>query len=209
MYKSMLTGREILDAAKGCADISPEISDEMYILWLNTLQGQIYSSVVASLAVCELKSSLADDGRRYFSLNMLDDAGRAPVRACDIETVLCCGEAFAKSDAASAAVFKDRCQFYDEGDRIYLYHPAGAGGKCRVIFREMPTLFTGENLSEQSLSVPDEHLQMPLSYLIGRAYEYANEDAQAAKWLGNYNTCLESFEKWHSERNGSMKGVCK
>lgn len=209
MYKSMLTGRELVNAARGSADISPEIGDDMYILWLNTLQGQIYSSVAASLSVCELKSELADDGRRFFPLEMLNAAGRAPVRACDIETVLCCGEALAKSDAASAAVFGNRGQFYEEGGRIYLYHPAGAGGKCRVIFREMPSRFTAENLSEQFLSIPDEHLQMSLSYLIGRSYEYANEDAQAAKWLGNYNSCLEAFEKWHSERNGSMKGVCK
>ena len=73
----------------------------------------------------------------------------------------------------------------------------------------MPVLFDESNIEKEKIAFPDEHLELPLSYLVGKAYEYANEDAQAAKWLGGYNACLEAFEKWHYQKNGSMRGICK
>lgn len=203
----MLTAKELIDAAKESTDISPEIPDSLYILWLNTLQGQIYSTDVCSLAVCDI-DTVYDDGKRYFTLSELGEEGRAAVRACDIETIISCDEAFAKSDAASVGLFPDRAQFYDEGEKIYLYHPSEAGVCCRVIYREMPALLDDSNITTEKLAVPDEHLELPLSYLVGKAYEYANEDAQAAKWLGGYNACLEAFEKWHALKKGSMRGIC-
>lgn len=206
MYESLTTGKDIIDTAKDCTDISPEIPEGMYILWLNTLLGRIYASDVYSCALIE--TDVITDGEvSYFELSSLCGEGRAAVRECDIDIILSGGEAFARSDAASVAVFRDRAQFYGEDGRVYLYHPSGLGSKCTVIFREMPPKFTVDNIASQTLPLPEEHMEMPLDYLVGRAYEYANEDTQASKWLGAFNVALDAFIKWHDGRKGSMGGV--
>lgn len=208
MYEASTTGKGIIDMARECADISPAIPEQMYLLWLNTLFGRIYASDVYSCAA-EQTDVTTDETGSYFELSALDGEGRDAVRECDIDSVLSGGEAFARSDAASAAVFRDRAQFYGVGDRVYLYHPSGLGGKCTVIFREMPPKFTGANIESLTLPLPEEHMELPLDYLVGRAYEYANEDTQAAKWLGAFNAALDAFIQWHEGRKGSMGGICK
>ncbi len=208
MYQALTCGKDIIDMARECADISPEIPEQMYLLWLNTLLGRIYASDVYSCAV-EQADVTTDETGSYFEISSLDGGSRAAVRECDIDSVLSAGEAFVRSDAASVAVFRDRAQFYGDGDRVYLYHPAGVGSKCTVIFREMPPKFTGDNIESLTLPLPEEHMELPLDYLVGRAYEYANEDTQAAKWLGAFNVALDAFIKWHEGRKGSMGGIGK
>ena len=66
----------------------------------------------------------------------------------------------------------------------------------KIVYYIRPAMVTSSNLDTQYIMLPVEWLEMIRSYVRGQAYETANEDTIAAKWLNNYNALLESFKQW-------------
>jgi hypothetical protein len=65
MFKSKITAQELIDQIKGEADIAPDITDEAYLQWLNSLEQMLYSSVIQ-----EQKSYSFDTSQQNVSMRV-------------------------------------------------------------------------------------------------------------------------------------------
>jgi hypothetical protein len=70
-----------------------------------------------------------------------------------------------------------------------------------IVKPALVTVTSHGNISEGvNVMVPIEFIDLVKSKLRGEAYKLANEDALAAKWLNDYNTLLETFRAWITEK---------
>lgn len=195
MFESNISAKDLTLLARDAADIAPDVSDEYYLLWLNSLEGTLYTGVIrelgrASCTVC------GEDGTYVLLSEISVPQTQSPPRLCDVERVLADGEELVRTDAGSAAVFSDKSMFYADAEKLRLIRVSGIPQTVSVIYRVRPALKTQENMAALNVALPDEFVPMALDYLIGNAYALADEDAQAAKWLERYNLALSDFEQW-------------
>ena len=103
----------------------------------------------------------------------------------------------------------DRPKIEKELHRIALYYTDYSGNimvnagfvpeKITVIYRVRPALKYADE--ESYINLPVEFVDMLAARLRAEAYKLANDDAQGAKWMMDYNTQLETLKVWASMRN--------
>lgn len=82
--------------------------------------------------------------------------------------------------------------FYTVRDQSLIFTPTYTGHALHLIYRCRPRSYS-ERDEGRVLPVPDEYVTLLRAKLRGEAFKLANEDALAAKWLGEYNAILPAF----------------
>ena len=210
MFESSMDASDLISLAKDSADIAPDIDEEYFLLWLNSLEGRLYTGVIreTASALCTVYREETDGGYPYVLLSEITvPQGQSRPRFCDIETILAADNQLTKTDAGAAAVFADKGAFYNDAGKVRLVRAQGLPEQVQVLYRARPAAKTGQ--AGEKVSLPDEFLPMALAFLAGNAYALAGEDGQAAKWLDRYNADLDDFGEWLAASDKKFAGVMK
>lgn len=195
MYHSGVTVGELIVEMQEEVDIAGVVPASAYYRWISSLEALLYSDVL----LFDRQASLtAVDGFLDLSLLTVGDGERA-VLFDDVRKVYLDGEELTRSGRVGAYQFDEEKSIYypdENGIRVSVY---GEGGDetYDIIWRVIPAPKTGDG---DEVMLPMEWLDMVMARLRGEAYKVANDDEQAAKWLGDYNTQLTSFREWAAVR---------
>lgn len=195
MYHSGVTVGELIVEMQEEVDIAGVVPASAYYRWISSLEALLYSDVL----LFDRQASLAAvDGFLDLSLLTVGEGERA-VLFDDVRKVYLDGEELTRSGRVGAYQFDEEKSIYypdENGIRVSVY---GEGGDetYDIIWRVIPAPKTGDG---DEVMLPVEWLDMVMARLRGEAYKVANDDEQAAKWLGDYNTQLTSFREWAAVR---------
>lgn len=195
MYDSKIKLSDLVDIVKGEVDIAPAISEGSCARWVSSLEQQLYTDIIGffrsydrpiesgGFDITTIPAASGEDEVRFDDIVKLYDDGHEAVR---------CG-------TIAAYQFKDEKSIYwQEGQRVNVKFMSG-GSLAHIIVRVRPAIKTKDDSSD-TVKVPYEWTDMVLAKIRGEAYKLAGDDAQAAKWLGDFNAQLESFKLWVAER---------
>jgi hypothetical protein len=195
MYHSGVTVGELIVEMQEEVDIAGVVPASAYYRWISSLEALLYSDVL----LFDRQASLAAvDGFLDLSLLTVGE-GERTVLFDDVRKVYLDGEELTRSGRVGAYQFDEEKSIYypdENGIRVSVY---GEGGDetYDIIWRVIPAPKTGDG---DEVMLPVEWLDMVMARLRGEAYKVANDDEQAAKWLGDYNTQLTSFREWAAIR---------
>jgi hypothetical protein len=196
MYHSGVTVADAIAMLSNEVDIVGDIPASSYLRWVSALEQLIYSDLIAD----ERSATLSVSPEYTLGLNSVSTVqGEKKPTFDDVRKVYRDGEELTRVGLATAHQFGDeKAVYFKKGDYIGVSEYAGnAGDIMTVIWRCVPTVKTKDS---EEILVPYEWLDMVLAKMRGEAYKIANDDAQAAKWLGDYNAQMESFRLWAAER---------
>lgn len=195
MYHSGVTVGELIVEMQKEVDIAEVVPASAYYRWISSLEALLYSDVL----LFDRQASLAAvDGFLDLSLLTVGE-GERTVLFDDVRKVYLDGEELTRSGRVGAYQFDEEKSIYypdENGIRVSVY---GEGGDetYDVIWRVIPAPKKGDG---DEVMLPVEWIDMVMARLRGEAYKVANDDEQAAKWLGDYNTQLTSFREWAAVR---------
>ena len=196
MYRSGVTVGELIAELQSEVDIAGTVPASAYLRWVSSLEQLIYADLLLFERGADLE---AHDG--FLDLSLLTAGeGERGVTFDDLRKVYLGGEELTRAGRIGAYQFdEEKSLYYPDGDgvRVSVFGD-GEADTYHVIWRVIPAVKNGEG---EEVLLPYPWLDMVLSYLRGEAYKVANDDAQAAKWLGDYNTRLASFREWAAKRN--------
>lgn len=194
MYDSGVTMEALAAMLQSEVDIADDISEESIYRWVSSLEQLLYSDVIrcyraATVTLSEHSFLLSDiavrDGERAVTF---DDVAKIYVGTTEL----------ARCSVIGAYQFEsDKPLYYEDGDRVYIRYFSDAPYEATVIYTVRPST---EKTASSTVCLPYEWLDMVLAKVKGEAYKVAGDDAQAAKWLGDFNAQNESFRLWASER---------
>jgi hypothetical protein len=195
MYHSGVTVGELIVEMQEEVDIAGVVPASAYYRWISSLEALLYSDV---LLFDRQASIAAVDGFLDLSLLTVGE-GERTVLFDDVRKVYLDGEELTRSGRVGAYQFDEEKSIYypdENGIRVSVY---GEGGDetYDIIWRVIPAPKTGDG---DEVMLPVEWIDMVMARLRGEAYKVANDDEQAAKWLGDYNTQLTSFREWAAIR---------
>ena len=196
MFNSGITVKSIIEDIKGEVDIAIPVPDETYVGWLCSLEQLIYSEIIREQAFVSATST-----RGVVELSKIsvpEDTDK--IRYEDIYAVYCEGLQLKQSTLASGRVFP-KCYFKKENN---LALSDDVGSELLIIYIARPKIKHAESMENDYVMLPIEFLDLAKAKLRGESYKLANEDILAAKWLSDYNTLLETFKVWVSEKSPSF-----
>ena len=195
MYHSGTTVGELIVEMQEEVDVAGVIPAPAYRRWITALETLIYSDIL----LFDRKASLtAQDGFLNISELSVGD-GERTVLFDDVRKVYLDGEELVRSGRVGAYQFDDEKMIYyadEDGIRVSVFG-GGENDAYDVIWRVVPAPKTAD---ADEVMLPVEWIDMVMARLRGEAYKVANDDEQAAKWLGDYNTQLASFREWAAAR---------
>ncbi len=195
MFDSGIKVSSLIEQIKNEADIAIPITDEIYVLWLNALEQLLYTEVIQEQGIIKLD----DVSNGVIDIDTLDvPKGENVIRFEDIHTIYAGETQLIESTVASGVIFPNT--YYKIGNNIGLNLEKEFNGQVKVIYFVKPELNTTDNISTKNVMLPVEFIDLSKAKLRGEAYKLANEDALAAKWLNDYNTLLETFKAWITDK---------
>lgn len=202
MFDSGVTVSELIESINAEADISYDIPDESYILWLNSLEQLLYREVIK-----EQGEHLTDINGAPFSgvlslVGVNENENEDDIRFEDIHAVYSDDTQLIKSSLASGVLFPDT--YYKISGGVGLNLVNTKPNKIKIIYFVRPAIKKAENKETDNVMLPLEFLDLAKAKLRGEAYKIANEDNLAAKWLNDYNILLETFKAWIEEKRAKF-----
>lgn len=202
MFDSGVTVSELIESINAEADISYDIPDESYILWLNSLEQLLYREVIK-----EQNEHLFDiDGAPFSGVLSLvgvnENENEDDIRFEDIHAVYSDDTQLIKSSLASGVLFPDT--YYKISGGVGLNLVNKTPDKIKIIYFVRPAIKKAENKETDNVMLPLEFLDLAKAKLRGEAYKIANEDNLAAKWLNDYNMLVETFKAWIEGKNAKF-----
>jgi len=194
MFDSGITVSELIDNIRNEADISYDIPDESYILWLNSLEQLLYREVIKEQGeqVFGINDAPFNGVLSLTNLDMSD--GKDRIRFEDIHAVYADSTQLIKSTLASGVLLPDT--YYKISGGVGLHLKKTTPDKIRIIYFVRPALKTEEAKDTDHVMLPIEFIDLAKAKLRGEAYKVANEDSLAAKWINDYNMLVETFKAW-------------
>ncbi len=195
MYDSGLKVSDIIPMLESEVDINPFLNYEYISRWISSLEQLIYTDIIKDYRSAivpldidqfDLDAIVPPDGCRYVTF---DDIVKVYY---DTDELVRC------SPIAAHQFSGEKPIYWHEGNVFYAKLLRDGVSELHVIYKARPEIKVGD--SDDAVKVPYEWLEMVLSKVRGEAYKIAGDDAQAAKWLNDYNTQLESFKVWVAER---------
>lgn len=196
MYHSGITVADAIGMLTEEVDIVGDIPVSSYLRWVSSLEHLIYSD----LLVDERRAEAVAEAGGVIRLSELSSAEGEKIPTFDeITKVYRDGEELTRAGLATACQFgNDKAFYVKDGEGIMVsVFGEGEGDTFTLVWRAIPAVKTS---SSEEILVPYAFLDMVLAKMRGEAYKLANDDTQAAKWLGDFNAQMESFRLWASER---------
>lgn len=196
MYHSGVSVAEAIGMLTDEVDIVGDIPASSFLRWVSSLEHLIYSDLLAD----ERSADLVAQGDRVIPLSELSVADGEQIPTFDeVTKVYRDGEELTRAGLATVHQFgDDKAFYYKKGEALAVsVYGEGEGDTFTVVWRAIPAV---KKSTDDEILVPYAWLDLVLAKLRGEAYKIANDDAQAAKWLGDFNAQMESFRLWASER---------
>lgn len=189
MFQASITVKQLIDDVADGMGLYTEIDRAVYRDILNECLCQLYSDVVDERGMSEAVSR--DGVIAYRDLPV--PTGQAGIRAADVRGVfyrhqplLCL-----PPDKFPIVTTADGNFYSLMADGIHLT-PTRSTVVLQVAYTVRPQR-VGATDENAAVPFPNEYLSLLRAKLRGEAYKLANEDAFAAKWLGEYNNGLAAF----------------
>lgn len=194
MFNSGITVSELIENIRAEADISYDIPDESYILWLTSLEQLLYKEVIKEQGEQVFNINGVEFNGELDLTNLALPEGEDGIRFEDIHAVYSDDTQLIKSTLASGVLFPDT--YYQISGGVGLNLQNTTPDKIRIIYFVRPRIKTEENKEADHVMLPIEFLDLAKAKLRAEAYKIANEDNLAAKWLNDYNMLVETFKTW-------------
>lgn len=191
MTHSTTTVAALLDTATADLGLYKMPSRETFRVYLNDCLARLFSEYIAERACLSL-----DGQGSEIPFSTLTGALGAPVCCEDVIAVVYEGgvsAAYLTPDAFAAVGSGAGVPTYTLTDTA-LRLSAGAAG-ATLVYTLRPKRY-GEAEEGEPLPLPEEHLPLLAAYVRGEAYKSVNDDALAAKWLGEYNGRLVQLGRY-------------
>lgn len=198
MLESGMKAKQLIEELKEEIDVALPIPDSYYVSWLNSVEQLLYSEIIKEQKCSEV---IGGQGRYAFSEIPLSNlAEEAPVRFSDIYTVYADNVQLTKTNMATASLFNN--VFFNDDDNLGIKTDLDDVDKIKIVYfvRPIPKSIDNGEISDETVKIPPEFIELIRSKIRGEAYKLANEDAIAAKWLNDYNILLETFKMWIANR---------
>lgn len=198
MYDSGIKCTELVNAVLSETDISVMVSDDSWYRWLSSVEQFVYTEIINEYASQDILYS-------EISENKVDLTTISVPATCDnviyddIIAVYADDIRLEKSGIIGVTDFSDKALYYSDYNGNVVLSISDIPNNIRLIYRLRPKIKTSK--SSDSVFVPIEFIDMVAARMRGEAYKIANEDGLAGKWLGDYNTQLESFKIWAAKRD--------
>lgn len=203
MYDSGINALDLIESVRSEADISPEITDSFLYRVINSVEQFIYTEILREYVSHNI--SYADIANDVIDLSTLPlPGGASEIIYDDVIRVFADSEEIERSGAVGVVQFPDKALYYTKFDGKLTLSIDFVPESITLIYRVRPFLKSETNNSR--IALPVEFIELVAAKMRGEAYKVANEDGLAAKWLSDYNTQLESFKIWASERNDRYGG---
>lgn len=194
MYDSTISVNDIVNIVENEVDISSSIGADTCARWISSLEQLLYADLIRFYRTAEISF-----GGESFDISAIpENEGEAKVIFDDIVKIYDGDQEIVKSGAIAAYQFEnDKAIYWQDGNKVQVRTLTGGADALHVIYKVRPRIKT--DISD-TVKVPYEWLDMVISKVRGEVYKLAGDDAQAAKWLNDYNSQLESFKAWIAER---------
>lgn len=202
MFDSGVTVSELIESINAEADISYDIPDESYILWLNSLEQLLYREVIKEQNEHPFNINGAEFNGVLSLVNVNENENEDDIRFEDIHAVYSDDTQLIKSSLASGVLFPDTYYKISGGVGLNLINTKP--NKIKIVYFVRPAIKKAENKKSDHVMLPLEFLDLAKAKLRGEAYKIANEDILAAKWLNDYNILLETFKAWVEEKRAKF-----
>lgn len=189
MFQAAITVGTLIDSVVEGMGLYTEIDRAAYRDVLNECLATLYIDVIDERAVCIAKS--VEGVITYKSITV--PTGQSAPRAADIRAVLYRDRPlqYLPPDKFHLVVTADGDFYTLKADGIHLT-PTRSTTDLQVSYTVRPQRY-GAGDEGAAVPFPNEYLSLLRAKLRGEAYKLANEEAFAAKWLGEYNNSLAAF----------------
>lgn len=203
MFDCGISAKDFIENIKSEVDVALPIPNASYVMWLNSLEHMLYSSIIQEQNRITLKNPQTE----IVILSSLSISSReAPVRFDDIYTVYADSVQLIKTNAASGQIFPN-C--YYKSDNNLVFNTESKPQNLDIVYFIKPALKTVNNNDEVqggNVMLPVEFIEIAKSKLRAEAYMIENEYTPASNWINNYNILLENFKQWLSN-NAAQFGM--
>ncbi len=197
MFDSGISAKELIESIKSEVDVALPIPNASYVLWLNSLEQMLYSSIIQEQSRITVNNPT---GETIVLSDLPISDNEAAVRFDDIYTVYADSVQLIKTNAASGHIFPN-C--YYKSDNNMTFKTDNKPASLDIVYFIKPALKTVDDSDEVqggNVMLPIEFIEISKSKLRAEAYMIENEYTPAANWINNYNILLENFKQWLSER---------
>lgn len=211
MFDSGISVKNLIEELKNTeVDIALAIPNATYVEWLNTLQQLVYTEVIKEQKSCDITELSTDNTVKMDDIPI--SQGENTPRYEDIHAVYVTYTGYEhektvqliKSTFASGWIFPNT---YFKNNNDLCYSTSFVPKKLTIVHFVKPALIKVDEkdvVDDSKVMLPIEFIELAKSKLRGEAYKLANEDSIAAKWLNDYNTLLETFKMWISEKSANF-----
>ena len=202
MFTSSINAKTLLDETVAELGLYEEIPRATFRRVLNETLGLLYGEVVREEG--EVSCAPKDGAVSFSSLSMPSDS--ASLREEDI-LLIRKGSLYIHylPPHRFSLVQSADGNFYTVSDKTILFTPTFSGHGMTLFYRRRPRPYS-ENDEGRVIPIPDEYVPLIRAKLRGEIFKLANEDALAAKWLGEYNALLPAFAAYceRARRDGTQ-----
>lgn len=220
MFDSGISVKEIIEELNEEVDIALPIPNKTYVTWLNALQQLLYGDVIKEQkkTTTTIRKQERDPtfGLVYRVINPVPlssisiDGNQNQPTFEDICAVFIKDIQLMKSTVASGEIFPNTF-FKNNNDIGYNFNdqrnPFEDSSTMTIVYYVKPALVTvtdTDEINDANVMLPVEFIDLVKAKLRGEAYKLANEDDVAAKWLNDYNTLLETFKVWITDKSPNL-----
>ena len=199
MYDSEVTTADFINGIKDEIDIASVVPDSAFVRWLNTVEQTVYTELIREMRLVHMVVDChdGDDTPSFYLSDITPEYDEGEVIFDDIVKAYVDGIELDRVSLISGTAFDNIGMYYKNGDRVMVKTLVPAT-EVSVIYVVRPVKKAIENgeLPDETVKLPAEWLEIAASRLRGEAYKLVNDDNLSAKWLNDYNTCLEQFKVW-------------
>lgn len=196
MYNSGILTGKLIENITDEADITIPVDSDSWYRWINSVEQFVYTEI---FNMHRAKTFDYTDDTINMSDSLGSDNGTAVPDFDDIIKVYADDTELDRAGVISAHVFTDKPLYYTDYSGNIMVNAGFVPEKITVIYRIRPALKYADE--ESYINLPIEFVDMLAARLRAEAYKLANDDAQGAKWMMDYNTQLETLKVWASMRN--------
>lgn len=193
MFDSGISAKELIESIKSEVDVALPITNASYVMWLNSLEQMLYSSIIQEQNRITIKNPPS-------STIILSDLpisdNEAAVRFDDIYAVYADTVQLIKTNAASGQIFP-YCYYKSHNNMVFNTDKKPVN--LDIVYFIKPALKTvndSDEVQNGNVMLPIEFIEIAKSKLRAEAYMIENEYTPAANWINNYNILLENFKQW-------------
>ena len=202
MFDSGISVKEIIEELNEEVDIALPIPNKTYVTWLNSLQRLLYTEIIKEQNKIE---EYCNNSNITINLSGLKvRSGEDVIRFEDIHAIYVGDTQLIKSTVASGMIFPN--SFYKFYDQLAI-NIDKTPVRISIVYISKPALVTvtdTDEINDANVMLPVEFIDLVKAKLRGEAYKLANEDDVAAKWLNDYNTLLETFKVWITDKSPNL-----